>query len=662
VGRIFFKIHKMSCSTIADIESIGSASGKSKIEFEQQTASKQKPISKETLRKFVGEFMDAVSKKGANLNKSDIDKIFERLRRVYRIMPNKHDIRFVSEEYFNGRSMPLIFTKWLVKRASRADSGILVATITLAPDKFSCEYNCAMCPQETDLQGNRTQPRSYLSTEPAMLRAIASDFDIKRQFQNRIQAYKYNGCIKNGDVRSKKMEVILSGGTWHSYPKAYRYQVATEVYWAANTVNEERPIKTLAEEILENETAEYRIIGLTGETRPDKITKETIVEALEQGFTRWQLGEQSDDDAILKLINRKCYVADTILAHRLLKQAGFKIVAHLMPDLPGSTPVRDVEMFQNYLTNPDLQFDDVKIYPTAICVSPTPDRIVKSKIADWYISGRYKPYAELNLQLLLDAIIYYKVRVPPWVRIQRIVRDIPSKSITAGYNKLSNLRQVIHEKMAAAGQVCNCIYCKEIGDNELDESLTPILVVRKYTASSGTEYHLSMEAHKMTMGQQAQYMVDRGFNLMNWLLTGRWSHWEGSLNSYVGLYGFCRLRDDPDPGGDFVPEINGCALIREVHVYGFALGVGTDAFGSQHRGYGKKLVKTAEQIAAYLGYKKAAVIAGVGTREYYKNKCGYEKATNYMVKNIPDYDYKTSIRMGILMLAGFFLAKNLFRI
>jgi len=653
----------MSCSAVADIESLGSASGQTSVQFEQHTNSKQKPISKDILNRFVREFMDAVSlKNGVDLKKSDIDKIFEGLRRAYRIMPTKHDVRVVYEENFNDRPMPLIFTKWLVKRASRADSGILVATITLAPHKFSCEYDCFMCPQETDLDGNRTQPRSYLSTEPAMLRAIASDFDIKKQFQNRIQAYKYNGCIKSGDVRSKKMEVILSGGTWHSYPKTYRYQVVTEVYWAANTVNEVRPIKTLDEEILENETAEYRIIGLTGETRPDKITKESIVEALEQGFTRWQLGEQTDNNQILMRINRKCFVEDTVRAHRLLKQAGFKIVAHLMPDLPGSSPMLDIEMFKNYLSNPNLQFDDVKIYPTAICVSPTPDRIVKSRIADWYKEGKYTPYAEINLQWLMDVIIYYKVRVPPWVRIQRIVRDIPSKSITAGYNKLSNLRQVIHEKMAVTGQVCNCIYCKEIGDNELDDSLTPILVVRKYTASSGTEYHLSMEAHKMNMGQRLKYMVDRGFNYANWLLTGRWSYWSGALSSYVGLYGFCRLRDDPDPGGDFVPELNGCALIREVHVYGFALGVGTDAFGSQHRGYGMRLVETAEQIAASLGYKKTAVIAGVGTREYYKNKCGYEKGKNYMLKNISDYDYNTRVRMAILGVAGFFLAKKLFSV
>jgi histone acetyltransferase (RNA polymerase elongator complex component) len=173
----------------------------------------------------------------------------------------------------------------------------------------------------------------------------------------------------------------------------------------------------------------------------------------------------------------------------------------------------------------------------------------------------------------------------------------------------------------------------EIGDKELD-NLNPYLVVRKYAASEGTEYHISMETHQMKWYDSLLYYVDRILAYLYWALTGLWYEWSGNLDTYTGLFGFCRLRIDPEPGGDFIPEINGCGLIREVHVYGFSLGVGKETLGGQHRGFGKILVKTAEQITRMNGLKKVAVIAGVGTREYYKNKCGYQIANTYMIKKV----------------------------
>jgi histone acetyltransferase (RNA polymerase elongator complex component) len=295
-------------------------------------------------------------------------------------------------------------------------------------------------------------------------------------------------------------------------------------------------------------------------------------------------------------------------------------------------------MLKRALRDSDVQFDDVKIYPTAICKSPDSDRIVSSKIADWYSAGLYKPYAESNLDSLINVLSFYKKNVQPWVRIQRIVRDIPGKSIESGYMKMSNLRQIIHNKMAKENLKCQCIYCMEIGDKELD-NLKQYLVVREYPASQGTEYHISIETHSMNYLQMASYYLDRFIAFLTWFLTGKWYEWSGNLETYMGLFGFCRLRIDPQPGGDFIPEIQGCGLIREVHVYGFSLGVGKDSHGSQHRGFGQTLVKTAEKITARNGLKKIAVIAGVGTREYYKNKCGYTLDRGYMVKNIEHNDF-----------------------
>jgi histone acetyltransferase (RNA polymerase elongator complex component) len=191
------------------------------------------------------------------------------------------------------------------------------------------------------------------------------------------------------------MEVILSGGTWESYPKDYREQVIKELYWAANTYGNDREMKTLEDEVKENETTPYRIIGLTIETRPDNITEESLRDYRRWGVTRVQIGVQHYDDTILKKLNRKCYTKDTINAIRLLKQCGFKVVVHLMPDLPGSTPELDKWMFKQALERPELMFDDVKLYPTAVCKSSDENLIVKSKIADWYNNGTYVPIKSL---------------------------------------------------------------------------------------------------------------------------------------------------------------------------------------------------------------------------------------------------------------------------
>jgi len=556
------------------------------------------------------------------------DNISRKLKRQYQLNPSKLQIYRIYNTNFSDIPIGPKLKKWMIKSQVRSNSGVLVVTIVLAPNRFSCKYDCAYCPQETDLAGNPTQPRSYLSNEPAMLRALESNFDIKGQFNNRIKGYKLTGNIGAND--SSKIEVIFSGGTWESYPLEYREQVIRELYWAANTVSTERPSRTLEEEITENETAVFRIIGFTLETRPDNITEETIIQYRKWGVTRIQIGVQHYDDAILKMMNRKCYTKDTVRAIRLLKQAGLKVVVHLMPDLPGSSPAQDRWMFDQAIGRPELQFDDVKIYPTAVVKTFDDKHIVKSKILDMYNAGSFTPYSEKNLNDLIDVCLYYKTHLNPWVRIQRLVRDIPKADIASGYRGMSNLRQIIHEKMRKEGLRCHCIRCMEIGDKEHD-GLTPILVVRKYEASEGTEYHISVEAHKMSLSQVAIYWL---LVAWNWLLGGG-GYWGGDLATYIGLYGFLRLRFDPAPGGTFIPEINECALIREVHVYGTSIGVGAAApVGSQHRGFGKLLMKTAETIAKRNGWNKVAVIAGIGTREYYKNKCGYRLDGTYMVKDL----------------------------
>ena len=571
-------------------------------------------------------------------NNEEIKECMKVLRNKYRIIPSKSQLRYIYEKFFDDIPINNCFGRFLIKRAGRSRSGVLVSTIVLRPDVFSCPKKCSYCPTETNKEGTLTQPKSYLSSEPAMLRALQYNFDVCGQMWDRINAYIKTGNIQEND-ESCKMEIIISGGTWESYPYSYRKQVMAELYWAANTFSftktnnssteKQRSHLSIQEEININETAKFRIIGLTLETRPDFITQQSIRDYRKWGVTRMQIGVQHYNDDILDKINRECHTKDTIKAIHKLKQCGFKVVCHLMPDLPGSSPELDRWMFQESITNPDLQFDDVKIYPTAICQSSDPNLIVKSDIADWYNAGTFIPYSEVNLDSLIRVLKEYKQNIQPWIRIQRLVRDIPKQSILAGYEKVGNLRQVIQDQMKKEGTKCRCIRCMEIGD---DSKLmdTAQLVVRNYTASCGQEYYISIESNSKSSIFSKDFWLYVVFIIYYYFMLFFWNktvYWSGNLNTYNGLIGFCRFRIDSDPGGGFIKELEGCALIREVHVYGQSLGVGSsisqhkssDSTSSQHKGYGKLLVKTAESIAIQNGYKNIAIIAGVGTREYYKN-------------------------------------------
>ena len=300
------------------------------------------------IKLFVKDLINIVGMNDNNVSINDIDKCVSKLRQKYKIIPSKTQMRYIYETYYmNDESIGKInhvMSRYMIKKAMRSRSGVLVSTVVLKPDKFSCPKNCSYCPTETDLAGNPTQPKSYLSTEPAMLRAITHNFDVKGQIHDRIKTYIRTGNItvtknENGEANSNtnsyKLEIILSGGTWESYSYDYRNKVMNEIYWAANTFDINRPILSVEDEISINENTKYRVIGLTIETRPDYITKTSIRDYRRWGVTRVQIGVQHYNDGILKKINRECYTKDAIKAISMLKQCGFKVVCHLMPDLPG---------------------------------------------------------------------------------------------------------------------------------------------------------------------------------------------------------------------------------------------------------------------------------------------------------------------------------------
>jgi ELP3 family radical SAM enzyme/protein acetyltransferase len=605
------------------------------MEIEDIIPVKKYQHSENQVKPFIQDLLRLTNDIATPLSEKEIDSIVKVLSSKYRIRPPKPQMRSIYEQYFPDISIKNELKRYFIKRVMRSESGVLVVTIVTKPGdtiKFSCPEKCAYCPTETDRDGKPTQPKSYISTEPAMLRATRSNFDIEQQIRDRIKAYVFTGNLKK-DQKKKKIEVILSGGTWDVMPKQYRDQVINEIYYSFNTFSDvsnkgKRPMLSIEEEKKINESTLLGVIGLTIETRPDYVTNKALLEYLEYGVTRVQLGGQSTHDDILTLIKRGCTKKNMITAIRKLKGIGMKVVTHWMPDLPGSSPQKDTEMFDELIASPDLQSDDWKVYPCAVVKSSSDDLIIKSEINEWYENGTYIPYSETNINDLINVCIAFKKKVNPWVRIERLVRDIPTQSIEAGYSKFTNLRQMIHDR---APNCCKCIRCMEIKDRgHLMQDGK--LVVREYKASYGIEYHISFEVEKTywNMG----YILFCILYFWNRLF-GKTIYYKGNRELYNGVFGFLRLRIDPNPGLGIVNELVGCGLIREVHVYGMSTSVGNmNVISSQHKGIGQLLMKTAENIIKQNGLKKAAVIAGIGAREYYKNKCGYHCDTYYMIKQI----------------------------
>ena len=475
--------------------------------------------------------------------------------------------------------------KMLIKNAVRTLSGVTVITVLTKP--FTCPGRCVFCPTEPGM------PKSYLSNEPAAQRAVRNKFSPFKMMQKRIEALVANGH----DV--DKIEIIVLGGTWSSYPKRYQRWFITQLFYAANiypsshkatkgkSQRTKRRAKSLAAEQKINETAKYKIIGLTLETRSDHITESEIKHLRELGCTRVQLGIQHVENDILDLNRRGEHIEDDIKATRLLKEAGFKVDHHYMPDLPGSTPAKDLAMFKRVYGGEDLQPDQVKIYPCVVNEY--------AQLYHWYKAGKYKPYPEGQLLKLLKEI---KKLTPPYVRINRLVRDIPEESIIAG-NDVTNLRQRLQDELIKEGTPCRCIRCREVRANTANVELAE-MKTRKYRASEGTEYFISFESSDESK-----------------------------------IYAFMRLRLNDHPEQNFMSELKGASLVRELHVYGLMIPVAKKTSGvkAQHIGFGKQLMAEAEKLSRKHGIKKIAVISGIGVRNYYK-KLGYTLEGTYMTKKI----------------------------
>jgi len=508
--------------------------------------------------------IEELFRNGKIKNKSDLERWKNKLAKKYGIsMPRNSDILRALPRELKER-----YNTILVKKPSRTLSGVAIVAIMTSP--FPCPHGkCIYCPGGPD---NGTA-QSYTGHEPAALRAAQHNFDPYLQTRARIE--QLNAIGHNTD----KIDLIIMGGTFTARPRKYQEWFVKRAFDAMNEIDAE----TLEEAQLLNENAKNRCIGLTVETRPDWFMEKEIDFALRLGATRVELGIQTVYDDILKFVKRGHTIKESIQSTRLAKDAGFKINYHMMPSLPGSNPRRDFEAFKKIFTDSDFKPDMLKIYPTLV--------VKGTELYEMWKRGEYEPY---TLEEMVELLVRVISIVPPWIRIQRIQRDIPAKFIDAGV-KRGDLRAIVMKELEKRGIRCPEIRCREVGRKGGEHFE---LMRRDYNASAGKEVFLSYEDE-----------------------------------SYDSIAAFLRLREPSEYAHR--PEMLNAAIVREVKVFGREVPVGErNKEGWQHRGYGRELMQEAERIAREeWGMSRVVVISGVGVRNYYR-KLGYERLGPYMAKAI----------------------------
>ena len=467
----------------------------------------------------------------------------------------------------------------LRRKTTRGISGVTVVAVMTKPYPCPQPQPCAYCP------GGPTQgvPQSYTGHEPAAMRGKQNEYDPYLQVRSRMEQLTAIGH------RVDKIELIIMGGTFPATPSEYQkwfIQRCLDAITGKHSV-------ALDEAKRNAEKSRVRNVGITVETRPDWAKREHINGMLEMGVTRVELGVQNPDNKIYHLVGRTHTVKDVTEATQATKDAGLKLVYHFMPGMPGSNPEKDLAAFKQVFTNPDFKPDMLKIYPCLVMEG--------TRIHEWYQKGTYKPYSTDEAANLITEI---KRTIPPWIRIMRVQRDIPAKLIAAGVNK-SNLRQIVHERLASQRGQCQCIRCREIGHRKaLGE-----------TPSSPDEIEI----------QNIRYEASKGEEIFIQAV-------HPDTNTLIG---YLRLRIPSSEA--WRPEIisKPSAIVRELHVYGPLVPVGRhSAEAWQHKGFGAALLSEAERIVRdEFGLEKILVISALGTKRYYK-RFGYEPDGAYVSKSL----------------------------
>ena len=531
----------------------------------------------------------------------------------------------------------------LRRKPVRTSSGVTPVTILTKP--FPCPGTCIFCPNDVRM------PKSYLADEPGAQRAEQNAFDPYLQTYVRLKAFHNTGHPTD------KIELIILGGTWSFYPESYQIWFIKRAFDALHdfgkgidrtqevrdalqqasqfhddftptnvtisgvdlqrsynqvvqSIYHEEMIrsKDLVEDIqqgvrersatdefatwaeleavhLENESADCRCVGLVIETRPDHISEEEVLRVRRLGCTKVQIGFQSLNDEVLRMNKRGHTVQATRRAVKLLRKTGFKIHAHWMPNLYGSTPEKDVEDYHRLFGDPDFRPDELKIYPCSL--------IESAELMQKYEDGTWQPYTDDELLYVLTESFQ---ATPEYCRLTRVIRDIPSTDIVVG-NQKPNFRQMAEQALERQGKKSPDIRSREIRYQQVSlEALHRDEMW--YTTSCGEEVFI-------------QYITaDR------------------QIAAFLRL----ALLDQSDEA--LTKELQGCAIIREVHVYGQSLGIGEDASGhAQHVGLGTQLLERSAEIACQYKYQKLAVISAIGTRNYYRKR-GFDDGTLYQIQDL----------------------------
>ena len=469
-------------------------------------------------------------------------------------------------------------SKLLRRKPARSISGVSILTVMTKP--WPCPHRrCTFCP------GGPTYglPQSYTGKEPASMRAIQCGYDPRLQVESRIEQLRAIGHPVD------KVELIILGGTLLAMPQDYLERFVCDclnAFTGARTGTIEDAQKAA-------ESAPIRNVGITLETRPDYCKEEHVDRLLEFGTTRVELGVQTIYDDVYELVERSHRAEDVVDATRVLKDSGLAVIYHMMLGLPGSSFDRDLGAFSILFEDSRFMPDMLKIYPCLV--------IRGTKLYDQWRAGEFEP---MSTERAVELILEIKRKLPKWIRIQRIQRDIPADLIEAGV-KHGNLGQVVYSELERRGLNCRCIRCREVGHVMMHKGVQPEvedvkLSVEKHEASGSQDIFLSFEDFKRDI-----------------------------------LIGFLRLRI-PSGRAHRAEVTPGTTVVRELHVFGPMVPVGEEArVGEwQHRGWGEALLAEAERISREeFDARKVMVLSGIGVRNYYK-RFGYEREGPYMVKGL----------------------------
>jgi elongator complex protein 3 len=484
----------------------------------------------------------------------------------------------------------------LRRKPVRTASGVTPVAIMTSP--HMCPHGkCLFCPGGP--ASEFSSPQSYTGHEPAAARGKQTDYDPYGQVTLRLEQFREIGHPVD------KAELILMGGTMTARSADYQEWFVRRALEAMNDydlsiapslggdrkfVQENPQFKYLEDVISVNETADIRCIAMTFETKPDWCNHEQIDRMLRLGGTKVELGVQTTFEHINHAMHRGHGTTESVESNQRLRDSGFKVGFHMMPGQPGMSYDMGIEDFIQLFTDPIWKPDYLKIYPTLVV-----------KGTRTYDMWKRKEYEPLDNEKAARLVAEVKSMIPRYVRLQRVQRDIPANFIEAGVWK-SNLRQLALEHMKSIGKSCKCIRCREVGlSSKTPQNLE--MEVLEYEAAGGIENFISIEDFDQDI-----------------------------------LVGFCRLRFSETPAR---LELKDAGILRELKVYGNEIsliergekiGPGEWKNGFQHKGHGKALMEKAEEMTVDAGYSKIAVLAGIGAREYYKQKLGYYQEGPYVSK------------------------------